>query len=334
MTSAIQTHSKKSPIYLQPNHFADYLSPQQEYCLFLDIDGTLADFTLNPQDSIVPHSTLLLLQRIQSYGVKIAVVTGRSLAEARQMLSPIQLPIAATHGLEIAFDDIEDRDNNNNFHNISNNQKDSYIKNDSVNKKDNDNTKNSVIQVDPAELMAIKQAITQSCLSYADFTIEDKPYSVALHYRQDPSLADMAYSIMSDTLKNHSNWTLKQGKFVWEAMPKGADKGSAILTLLNKMQTASELCPIFIGDDITDEAGFRAVQAHSQSLKIEQVIDYPQKSAHGIGIKVGIESTCADYYVYNIQEVTALLNSFLSFSQSCNSQTSKLSDAPSSPIKE
>lgn len=265
MTSARQSHSKKPPIYLQPNHFADYLSPQQQYCLFLDIDGTLADFTLKPQDSVVPQTTLLLLQRIQNCGVKIAVVTGRSLAEARQMLSPIQLPIAATHGLEIALADIKDRGNNNSFHNNSND------------KKDSNSAKNNVIQVDSAELMAIKQAITQSCLSYADFTIEDKPYSVALHYRQDPSLADIAYSIMSDTLKNHSNWILKQGKFVWEAMPKGVDKGSAILTLLNKMQTDSELCPIFIGDDITDEAGFRAVQSHSQSLEMEQVMDNPQK---------------------------------------------------------
>ncbi|WP_131669596.1 trehalose-phosphatase [Psychrobacter pygoscelis] len=303
MTSASQSHSKKPPTYLQPNHFADYLSPQQQYCLFLDIDGTLADFTLKPQDSVVPQTTLLLLQRIQNCGVKIAVVTGRSLAEARQMLSPIHLPIAATHGLEIALADIKDRGNNNSFHNNSND------------KKDSNSAKNNVIQVDSAELMAIKQAITQSCLSYADFTIEDKPYSVALHYRQDPSLADIAYSIMSDTLKNHSNWILKQGKFVWEAMPKGVDKGSAILTLLNKMQTNSELCPIFIGDDITDEAGFRAVQAHSQSLEMEQVMDNPQKLVHGIGIKVGTSPTCADYYVYNIQEVTALLNHFLSFCQ-------------------
>ena len=105
MTSAKSPSINRRPIYIPPKNFADYLSHQQGYCLFLDIDGTLADFTLNPKDSVIPTSTLTLLQKIQTHGMKIAAVTGRSLAEARLMLSPLTLPIAATHGLEIAFDD-------------------------------------------------------------------------------------------------------------------------------------------------------------------------------------------------------------------------------------
>lgn len=82
-------------MYIPPKNFAEHLCHQQEYCVFLDIDGTLADFTLNPRDSLIPNSTLMLLQKMQSHGVKVAVVTGRSLEEVRQMLSSIKLPIAA-----------------------------------------------------------------------------------------------------------------------------------------------------------------------------------------------------------------------------------------------
>ena len=284
----------RPPIYIAPNHFADYLSHQQHYCLFLDIDGTLADFTLNPKDSFIPATTLTLLQNIQNYDVKMAAVTGRSLAEAKQMLAPLRLPIAATHGLEIDF---EDNESNNNT---------------------------SVSSVDSAELTAIKQALIRSCLRYDDFIIEDKPYSVALHYRQNPALADIAYRIITTIVKNHGDWIVKQGKYVWEIAPKSADKGSAILTLLKQFQSSHTLCPIFIGDDITDETGFMAVQGDKHMTERSRFIqnNEPREDSKppikGMGMKVGYdgtEPTSAHYYVNNIFEVTVLLESFLKFCQ-------------------
>ncbi|WP_367107483.1 trehalose-phosphatase [uncultured Psychrobacter sp.] len=278
MTSGRNRSLNKSALYIQPNRFIDYLSIQLEapsqpfsienYVLFVDIDGTLAPFTLNPKDSIIPPTTLALLQDLQDYGVKIAAITGRSLGEAKQMLSPLSLPIAATHGLEIALK----------------NSADDMI---------------SAVQVDTAKLSEVKQAITQVCMPYPDLTIEDKPYSVALHYRQNPDLEDVASTIMSTALERYPDWLLKQGKYVWEIMPKGADKGTAIQVLLDKIQTDHALFPIFIGDDITDEVGFAAVQGIG-----------------GMGIKVGTEPTCAHYYVNDIDEVTMLLKSFLAFCQS------------------
>lgn len=282
MTSGRSPNINRRPIYIPPKNFADYLSHQQGYCLFLDIDGTLADFTLNPKDSVIPTSTLTLLQKIQTHGMKIAAVTGRSLAEARLMLSPLTLPIAATHGLEIAFDD------------------------DSISNDEN------IVSIDTMELATIRQAIIQSCRPYNNLIIEKKPYSVALHFRQAPDLGDMAYTIMTETLKTHNNWSLKSGKYVWEVVPKGVSKGSAILTLLEKIQRPNPLCPIFIGDDITDEAGFMAVQGDSKSLADDSQL------IKGMGIKVGCEPTSANYYVHDTHEVTVLLDSFLSFCQQSN----------------
>lgn len=282
MTSAKSPSINRRPIYIPPKNFADYLSHQQGYCLFLDIDGTLADFTLNPKDSVIPTSTLTLLQKIQTHGVKIAAVTGRSLAEARQMLSPLTLPIAATHGLEIAFDDSSD-------HNGTN-----------------------VVSVNIIELAVITESIIQSCIPFDDFIVENKPYSVALHFRKNPALADVAYTIMVETLKSHDNWTLKSGKYVWEVVPKGANKGSAILALLKKVQSNKSVFPIFIGDDITDEAGFMAVQGESKSQEDDSQL------IKGMGIKVGSEPTHANYYVHDTHEVTVLLDSFLSFCQQPN----------------
>lgn len=308
MTSGRSSKAARAPKYILPTRFADYLSYHQGYCLLLDIDGTLAEFTLNPKDSIIPPSTLRLLQTIQHHGVKIAAVTGRSLAEAKQMLSPLRLPIAATHGLEIAFDE-------DNLGNLQN----SNIGDDSSNQPSN-------VAVDLIELAAIRQAIYQSCLPYDDFIIENKPYSVALHYRQNPALADIAQNIVSTVANNYDHWLLKQGKYVWEIAPKGADKGRAILTLLQNMQSLDALCPIFIGDDITDESGFMAVQGDNHLKDINTAKKSPIK---GMGIKV--ENNCATptaahYYVNDIDEVTALLASFLAFCQTRSAVLPKLAD--------
>ncbi len=286
--SSNQAPFYSEPIYLKPKNFADYLSAQQRYCLLLDIDGTLAEFTLDPKDSFIPDSTLTLLQNLQNYGVNIAVVTGRSLIEAKKMLSPLQLPIAATHGLEI------------DFHTTSSG---------SV-----DHEPNTIVTpVNLVELAAIRESAIQSCASIDELSIEHKPYSVALHYRQNPALADIAYNIMAAILVNYPNWQLKQGKYVWELMPKGIDKGSAILTLLNNLQNSNAIYPLFIGDDSTDEAGFAAVQG--DRYPASTVLEKKSQTMIGMGIKVGNQPTGAQFYVRDIREVTVLLASFLSFCQ-------------------
>ena len=279
MRVGIGAREQMLPKYLLPKNRTEELSPQQSYCLFLDMDGTLAEFTLNPKDSVIPKTTLTLLASIQNQGVNVAIVTGRSLSEAREMLAPLKLPIAATHGLEISFDD-----NGNSNGNL-------------------DDTK--MISVDAIELVKIRQMITQFCMPYDDFFIENKPYSVALHYRRNPMLADVAQTIMSKTLENYTDWVLKSGKYVLEAIPKGADKGSAILALLKTMQSASTLCPIFIGDDITDEAGFAAVQGENAFSPCTAA--NPASSVMSSPIKIG-QRVEADCIVFNKAKIALPLS--------------------------
>lgn len=145
MPVGIGVREQLLPKYLSAKNLTEVLSPQQSYCLFLDIDGTLAEFTLNPKDTVIPQSTSTLLANIQNQGINVAIVTGRSLSAAREMIAPLQLPIAATHGLEISFDA----------------------------NGTSDDTK--AISVDTDELAKIRQMITQFCMPYDEFYIEHKP---------------------------------------------------------------------------------------------------------------------------------------------------------------
>lgn len=277
----------KHPIHIQPNLLIDLLDYQRNYYLFLDIDGTLSYFTINPKDSSIPYSTLSILQELQNEGINVVIVTGRSLDEAKKLLSPIKLPIAATHGLEIAL----------------NSGSDEF--------KNNEHRYTNTLSINTSELIKIKLSVLHSCAAYHDFFVEDKPYSVALHFRKNPTLANEAYSLMKTVLAPYPDWVLKSGKYVWEVVPKGVNKGSAILYLLDKLvdQADDNVCAIFIGDDIADEAGFEAIQVSEKMSKDSDQLP------RGLGIKVGREPTCAHYYVNNIEEVTALLRSILSFCQ-------------------
>lgn len=224
-----------------------WLKRDKNYGLFLDIDGTLAPFEINPKHSKIPIKTLNLLKALKELGVPIAIVTGRSLSEARQLLQWLDMPIGATHGLEIAF---------------SNQHKPTI--------------KPSI----ETELVLIIQQIEQQIISQplSNFLLEKKPYSVALHYRQNPELAETVKHIMQKVACNFTDWHAKQGKFVWEILPNGANKGVAVTAILEKFNANQKTpCfPIFIGDDISDEAGFLAVQANGGiGIKVGEPIDYP-----------------------------------------------------------
>ncbi|WP_151868047.1 HAD-IIB family hydrolase, partial [Acinetobacter soli] len=89
-------------------------------CLFLDIDGTLSDFQLNPTESYIPTKTLNILGKIISKEIPVVAVTGRDIDSARKLFGSIHLPIAALHGLEIYLGNEKKLHTPKNFLEISN----------------------------------------------------------------------------------------------------------------------------------------------------------------------------------------------------------------------
>ena len=302
----IKAPSKSMSTYLSPSSLANYLPKNSHYYLFLDIDGTLAQFTLDPKDSYVPKSTVSLIEQLQAVKVGVAVVTGRSLAEAKQMLNPLKLPIAASHGHEVDFAHYEKDDVTDSGSQLFSQYYYQYQAQAQSKFKSNPHANTRVL----AQLKQIKQSIFDSCQQYPQLRIEDKPLSCAVHYREHPCLAQASQKLMLKAIREMENWELKQGKYVWEAVPKGMNKGTAILTLLTAMRSIptddkKPVTVIFIGDDVTDEAGFKAIN----SLAISNVTG--TIPMHGMSIKVGDESTSAGYYLHNINEVAELLQSLL-----------------------
>jgi trehalose 6-phosphate phosphatase len=120
--------------------------------------------------------------------------------------------------------------------------------------------------------------------------VEDKGLSVALHYRNAPEAAGVAEAA-GERLAKQTGLRLQRGECVVELRTPGADKGDALRAFMDEPPFRGAL-PIFVGDDLTDEAGFAAADALG-----------------GYGIRVGSPErpTAARYALANIEAVLSWL---------------------------
>jgi trehalose 6-phosphate phosphatase len=95
--------------------------------------------------------------------------------------------------------------------------------------------------------------------------LEVKPASVAVHVRQVED-RDVAAALLAQAQSlADSSLTLKPGKDVLELAVTDADKGAALRRLAAELGASAS---IYLGDDVTDEDGFRALGPDDVTVKI------------------------------------------------------------------
>lgn len=192
--------------------------------LFLDFDGTLVPIADTPDGVRVDPELLALLTRLQrTLGGRLAIVSGRSIATLRG-LGLDGFVLAGTHGLELAHP-------------------------------------GAPVSAPPrlAAIDAAEICLTAFCADKPGLLVERKTLSVGLHFRRAPQWADACEEIVN-RIALGDGLHIQKGKMLFELRPGGADKGSAVRTLMADPAMASG-DPVFIGDDITDEEGFQAARA-------------------------------------------------------------------------
>lgn len=224
-----------------------------EIALFLDVDGTLAPIAETPDQVRIPGETLILLETLyRLLDGALGLISGRSLHSIDQLCNPLVLPAAGQHGLEVRTEA---------------------------------GTK-PVRTFDPMPILALESEIEQLQLDFPELYTEYKGLSIAVHYRKAPHLEKVVRYCVEDIIRPFKDYVcLQWGKMVCEIRLCGADKGSAIRSLMVDPTFAGRL-PVFVGDDLTDEAGFDAVN-----------------KLGGISIKIGEESTLAKYRLADIRQL-------------------------------
>ena len=220
------------------------------HAIFLDLDGTIAEIAEHPDDVCVRPATLRLLEALndESNGA-LAVISGRELSVIDRLLHPLKLPAAGVHGLER-------RDAAGVLHAAQ------------------------FSQAHPISFVFEKVLGDETGV-----VIERKPGAVAVHYRLRPDLEQRCCEIVRQVVGQRADLRLIHGKMVFEILQKGMDKGSVISAFLEEAPFQGRI-PIFAGDDVTDEAGFAAVNSQG-----------------GISIKVGAQETDARFRANDVQEL-------------------------------
>ncbi len=196
----------------------------QNGSLFLDIDGTLLDLALTPDEIFVPPSLPQQLDALsQQLGGALALVTGRGLSYADRLFAPYQFPIAGLHGAERR------------------------------------NPDGSIFKAEAtAEFERLKIALRAETANWTGILVEDKGAAIAAHFRLAPARqAELIVLMERFASRAGPDWTLQHGKMVVEIRPARADKGDALESFLT-VQPFNGRRPIAIGDDVTDEAMFAA----------------------------------------------------------------------------
>jgi len=93
--------------------------------------------------------------------------------------------------------------------------------------------------------------------------IEEKKFSVAVHYRKVKKLTDLPLieEVVNNIIQKYNELRLLKGKKVFEILPNiDWDKGKAVRWIMNVLDITWKSTAVFyIGDDTTDEYAFRNI---------------------------------------------------------------------------
>lgn len=142
-----------------------------------------------------------------------------------------------------------------------------------------------VVSLPETLIKALHTQLSSALESLPGTELEAKGMAFALHYRQAPHHEAAVFAIARSVADAHPQLALQPGKCVVEIKPEGINKGAAIAAFMAEPPFKGRT-PVFIGDDLTDEAGFRVVN-----------------QAEGIAVKVGPGDTVAEWRLADVASV-------------------------------
>lgn len=198
--------------------------------LLLDFDGTLAPIVSRPEAAALPPDTADALRRLrQDPAVRMALVSGRGLADVRERAGMEEVAIAGNHGMEIEGPGISE-------------------------------THAEARAARPA-LDAVADALRPEVARIPGAILEDKGLTLSVHDRMvDPQDRPRLREAVLAAAAPRSELRVTEGKRVLEIRPRvDWHKGRAVEFLLRHLRPAPGAPVLYLGDDTTDEDAFRAL---------------------------------------------------------------------------
>jgi trehalose 6-phosphate phosphatase len=202
-------------------------------CVF-DFDGTLAPIVAEHAQACLPSDILRQLLELSNHA-RVAIITGRSVADIRTRLRFEPHFIIGNHGLE-GVPGWEGHSENH-----------------------------------EAICQSWAQRLSTMLQDHATFdpriSLENKRYSLSVHYRMVSNQSETEKQLAEVFTQLLPRPRIITGKCVFNLLPEGGpDKGSALEQLMRFTGAPSA---IYVGDDVTDEDVFRLQRHDILSVRIE-----------------------------------------------------------------
>ncbi len=254
--------------------------------LFLDYDGTLTEIRSKPEEAVPGKNLIDLLNGISDNKFTITIISGRSLENLKNIIKEVDLErinLVGSHGSEIQL-----ASSNLTF-----------------------KTGLDHIQEDKKTIDKVKGLVIPRAEQIKNIHIEEKPISLAIHYRNIPEEEQVKIEKLVDYiegLKKSYDFRYMALKKLIEIMPSHLNKGMAINTVIDSCKTScfdigidmGKTLIICIGDDVTDEDLFLSNKP-GVNIKVKHS---PEQAPEDL-------DTAADYYLNDPEEVIFFLKSII-----------------------
>ncbi|KAK9271745.1 hypothetical protein L1049_002108 [Liquidambar formosana] len=223
-------------------------SKGKQIVMFLDYDGTLSPIVEDPDRAFMSKSMRATVRKVARH-FPTAIVSGRCRDKVHSFVKLEELYYAGSHGMD--------------------------IKGPAKGSKYKKGSQPVFFQAASEFLPMIDQvykALVEKTKSTPGAKVENNKFCVSVHYRcvDEKKWIELAHQVKS-VLKEFPKLRLTQGRKVLEIRPTIKwDKGKALEFLLEALGFANctDVFPVYIGDDRTDEDAFKILRDRGQGFGI------------------------------------------------------------------
>jgi alpha,alpha-trehalase len=208
---------------------------ERRAAVFLDYDGTLTPIVPDPDAALLSEGTQRAIRRLAAL-CTVGVISGRDLDDVRAKVGLDELAYAGSHGFDL---------------------------------------------VGPGGLRAQKgtehlpsldaaEAELRDRLGGPGVAVERKRFAIAVHFRGAPEREEEVRGAVESIAPGYPDLRVTGGKMIFELRPAIEwDKGRALLWLLEVLGADGEdALPMYLGDDVTDEDAFEALEGRGVGLVV------------------------------------------------------------------
>jgi trehalose-phosphatase len=236
--------------------------------LLLDYDGTLTPIVQSPELADLTDGVRQLLQALaRQRRLTLAIISGRALVDLKEKVGISNIIYAGNHGLEIEGPQV------------------SFV--------------SPLAEEFKPVLRRMHHELSQALGAIKGVLVEDKGLTLSVHYRQvaddkSTEVEDLFERVTGDAARS-GKIQVTSGKKVYEVRPAVAwDKGEVLKMLMGKERGA---LPIYLGDDLTDEDAFKAIENYEGGISVF--------------VGEGDSPTSASYFLQSPDEVAKFLSLLL-----------------------